>query len=311
MARDVFAQLGRRLRDVIEQEVGAGGGLPERFRVIDASPLTIVSVKDSSLVLEEGDEDFDIADALDAEPPSVGDHVLVVRDEDDDYVAVAAVRRGNDDEAPSRVVYATLAALDALEGRVTSAEGAVDVLEAPPLLTALPGTGLVDDREIRFQTAGMSAQSVAWLLKYRAAIGDAFKWVALGNGPALVDHKAAGDVSKTVATAFTFTAFADSPSLVVPVSGYYDIEYSAVAQMINASSTDMRIRPYVGAVGIGPSDAPLGALQAQFAAQTLRYVWRAFFSAGDTIVLRYTHSVTTAQVTYLNKLLRLTPVRVG
>lgn len=65
----------------------------ERFKVVQGAPLVIEQIH-GNLILEEGDPDFEIADAVDTAAPVKGDMVLVHQGADGDWVATGVVKRG-------------------------------------------------------------------------------------------------------------------------------------------------------------------------------------------------------------------------
>jgi hypothetical protein len=87
--RDVWERLGQRLRAIAREEAHDVAGRPTRWRVVVASPVRLASMAPPDAVLEEGEEDFDVAHGLDL---AVGDVVLVVEDHHGDFTAVAVVR---------------------------------------------------------------------------------------------------------------------------------------------------------------------------------------------------------------------------
>ena len=93
-SRTVFDELAHRIRDIARSEAKDVAPPVRRARVLDASPLT-VELLDTGVVLEEGDEDFDVSDELDRHPPPVGSIVLVDTDEEGDYVARGIVKRSD------------------------------------------------------------------------------------------------------------------------------------------------------------------------------------------------------------------------
>jgi hypothetical protein len=67
----------------------------ERFKVVQAAPLVLDQIE-GSLILEEGDPDFEIAAAVDSAAPVKGDMVLVHQGADGDWIATGVVKRGED-----------------------------------------------------------------------------------------------------------------------------------------------------------------------------------------------------------------------
>lgn len=74
----MFAELGRRLREVAREEHANSGSGLERFTVTHVAPLRLAQLH-GELVLEEGDPDFSIGKALVAAGPVAGDIVWVAR----------------------------------------------------------------------------------------------------------------------------------------------------------------------------------------------------------------------------------------
>ncbi|MBA2751594.1 MAG: hypothetical protein H0U41_05055 [Actinobacteria bacterium] len=107
---EVWKEVGRELRGAAKEEVREAGHAPVRFKVLGVTPLILDEIG-GDLILEQGDEDFDIDERLlpgnhvdlpggaqgtrnAGSLPAVGDIVLVSRARDGDYVATAVVKVG-------------------------------------------------------------------------------------------------------------------------------------------------------------------------------------------------------------------------
>jgi hypothetical protein len=66
---------------------------PRRFKVRNADPLVVEELH-GDLVLEEGDPDFEVEEALKTTRPAAGDLVLVDTDAHGDYVARGRIADG-------------------------------------------------------------------------------------------------------------------------------------------------------------------------------------------------------------------------
>lgn len=92
---DPFQELALKIKALARGEAEQTRTPPLRFKVNRVSPLRLEQL-DGELLLEEGDDDFEIAHAVDAADVDKGDQVLVHEDADGDFIAVAVVKRGND-----------------------------------------------------------------------------------------------------------------------------------------------------------------------------------------------------------------------
>jgi hypothetical protein len=90
----VFEELAAELRKLASNSAREVHEPVQRFVVDQVSPLRLVGRKDPGLVLEDGDEDFEVAHALVTAPPALGDVVLVATIEDGDYLAFEVVKTG-------------------------------------------------------------------------------------------------------------------------------------------------------------------------------------------------------------------------
>lgn len=91
---DVFAEIADLL---------LGGKAPDkstathvkRAKVSSVSPLTFTLMDGSDTILDEDDDDVEIADAVDTATPAVGDVLTLQQDEHGDYIAVGILKRSS------------------------------------------------------------------------------------------------------------------------------------------------------------------------------------------------------------------------
>ena len=90
----------------------------------------------------------------------------------------------------------------------------------PSVVTALPGSP-VHGQEIYYRPSGGNL----WHLRYDSGWGDAYKWEFLGGAP-LVGTVTAQEA--TLATTTWHNLTTDGPVIVVPLAGYYDVDFTAL-----------------------------------------------------------------------------------
>lgn len=182
---------------------------------------------------------------------------------------------------------------------------------SPPLVASLPGSP-VDGQEVYFQTAAMATAGIAWHLRYRAAIADAYKWECLGGAP--LQHEVTTQQNATTTNAWVNLA-TDGPLVTCPLAGIYNAYFGATLSIGARINT-----AYVGsAIGDGiPINARFqltspdtGAAYAS--ALTTAGVARArhTVAAGNIIKVRYQSTLATGGVAFLDRWLDVTPLRVG
>lgn len=130
--------------------------------------------------------------------------------------------------------------------------------------TALPA-GPYHGQRITYQTAGMAADGVRWELEYNANSASAYKWEFIG-GSALSSTQSAG-ASQTTASAATYTAMTNSPSITVPLAGDYRVVACGAIENAGAAGSEGRVAvavagttgPVVGRhAGTGTFDGAVG-----------------------------------------------------
>jgi hypothetical protein len=83
-------ELARRLRQMAREEARSASPPVQRFKVRRANPLVLDEIG-GDLLLEEGDEDVELARELAADRPSVGETVRVHRDAEGDYIVSGVI----------------------------------------------------------------------------------------------------------------------------------------------------------------------------------------------------------------------------
>lgn len=87
---DPFVALAQRIRRIARSEASrVSGGNITRWRVTSTAPLRLVSLADPSDVLEDGEEDLDVAAGLTI---AKNDVVAVHEDGDGDYILTSVVK---------------------------------------------------------------------------------------------------------------------------------------------------------------------------------------------------------------------------
>lgn len=100
---------------------------------------------------------------------------------------------------------------------------------AIPVVTALPGSPS-DGDEVYLQTSAMATAGVMWHLRYRAA-GGTYKWEFIGGPP--MQGEASGGTTSTSAIP---AAYGGGPTVTVPVSGEYEVDFG-ITGMVDSSTT--------------------------------------------------------------------------
>jgi hypothetical protein len=127
----------------------------------------------------------------------------------------------------------------------------------PGYFSALPSTQLDDRREIFFQTAAMSTAGVApWRLRYIAATG----WDCI-SGRALSSVQSAPDGLHSTASLATFSAMANGPSIMAPLTATYRVRADGSVQNKASAGIEARVAVAVnGAAGFIAGFTNVGAV---------------------------------------------------
>lgn len=149
----------------------------------------------------------------------------------------------------SAAVTVTLTYIPA-EGTAGALQGPVgpagSSLAMPTYVTSLPGTP-VDGQEVYYRIA----DGVVWHLRYKAAIGDGYKWEFIGGA----HLKSVGNYSNAFASAGSWQDGAQGAfSLTAPRPGIYDVEWGCGYAMVDSNQgfQVMMGVSYAGAAVIEP-----------------------------------------------------------
>jgi hypothetical protein len=178
-----------------------------------------------------------------------------------------------------------------------------------PLVTGLP-TIPSDGQEICYQAD--AANGVVWRLRYNAASASPYKWEVIG-GSALAAFVATSQVTSTAYPTFVDLATV-GPQITVPLAGEYQAEGSHISYTAAASSSYARLMVNGVWVPVGLNGA--ATMQESFAAGSAARTSN--FTTGIPIVcvagavakMQYSSTAGVA-ATYIDRSLRLRPVRVG
>jgi hypothetical protein len=201
----------------------------------------------------------------------------------------------------------------AAAGRVLSSDASGNgtwTTQPIPVVSALPGSP-ADGDQIYFQNTAMGNAGVIWQLRYRAAIGDAYKWEFVGGGPLQNDVGTA----QAVGTSSVYVNLAtDGPTITAPLAGIYSCNFGA-----RITLTARTITVQVG-VAVGDTNAVVPMIVVQSPDSGAAYVQpmqvtcsgrRApTVAAGNAIKLRYLANQTTNH-TIQDRWLDVLPMRVG
>lgn len=106
----------------------------------------------------------------------------------------------------------------------------------PPLVTALPAAGAsrVDGMEVYYRISGTS---YTWHLRYEAAYhtADGYGWVVIAAPPLSGENNGTSTTSST--TYANLADAANSPTVYIPVMGYYDISFGCYMRTSGAGSS--------------------------------------------------------------------------
>lgn len=200
-----------------------------------------------------------------------------------------------------------------IQALATKLDGVVPIV--PALVAALPGAP-VDGQEVYYQNAAMAAAGVIWNLRYRAGSANANKWEMIG-GNALRAETAANETRGPAADTTTWLAMSTPASVVVPLSGVYEVEYGAHVVTGNASAI---VSPTLQVADTAALQTPLALLSAlatlpatanQYAAMSQVSSLGVALIAGRTIAETFVLSSTVATITLSRKRVALRPIRVG
>jgi len=164
--------------------------------------------------------------------------------------------------------------------------------------TAFPTTP-VDGMEFTLVDS-LTAPTYAWRFRYVASITDAYKWVFVGGSPMHAEASASQSTTST-----SFVDLTGGPSLVLPRTGIYEVEFGD-SQQTNQDGTS--VISSVAATGLSPSDQ-LAIYTAS--APPVNGARRFITAAAISGTLKMQYRVTAQTGTYFNRWLSARPVRVS
>lgn len=190
-------------------------------------------------------------------------------------------------------------------------DGIVEAQRAP-FVTALPTTGpgggaLADGQECYYKPDPTNATgngNVAWHLKYESSSG---KWYRIGGPPLVAEVLTQESVASVAYTTLTTAG----PNLTIPLAGDYDvtIEYDAFISPAGAGEHWMSYQ--VGATAASDADGAPKSNWATNGEQGMASRTRRKTGLAAAVVLSSRYRTTAGTGFFLNRVLRVLPVRVG
>jgi hypothetical protein len=181
-----------------------------------------------------------------------------------------------------------------------------------PVVTVLPNTPM-DGDEIYYQTASMKTDGLMWRLRYDTTAPGLYKWIPIG-GPGPLYHEIGN--SETIAQ----VAFGDlttvGPFVTCPLAGDYLFSVS-----LDGYSSIADAAPYAalkfGAAAVSggdrmflfrPGNASGQGNKGGFGGRSVK---RTVLAAGTVVKLQYANANAATTVSFENRVLTATPIRVG
>jgi hypothetical protein len=171
--------------------------------------------------------------------------------------------------------------------------------------TTLPATPF-DGQE--YDYVADATNGVVWRFRYRAASASAHKWESVGGAALWAEIATAQSTGSTTYVDLTTVG----PSLTVPLAGDYDVEVACAVGVYSAGSTKgTSFMGYaIGAVAAVDEDAATLSMVTEagtwHTAQSRRKT-----NLGAGIELRAKYRITQYSATWSQRIMRLSPVRVG
>lgn len=171
----------------------------------------------------------------------------------------------------------------------------------PQYVTSLPSSP-VDGQTVVY--AADATNGVMWTLRYRAASSSSYKWEFVGGPPLANDV-----LTQETTTSTTYTNLATTgPSLTVPLAGDYQLLFGCENYNNGANINVMSVA--VGASAATDTEgAEAGMSGANKVLWSERQTYRTGVSASTAFVAKY--RVTAGTGSWRNRVMRITPVRVG
>jgi len=175
----------------------------------------------------------------------------------------------------------------------------------PPLVTSLPGSP-ADGQEVYY--VADAANGIVWFLRYRAAATGTYKWEFLGGPPLYAELNT--QETFTVGSQWTDTA-TPGPQLTLPLAGDWMTTGGASFSPAPTSGFwNVGAAPKFGAAAV--SGVPLTAFGANGTMNVAgSRVRRDTGIAAGTVVKLQGNVTITGPVTWANRWLAITPIRVG
>lgn len=178
------------------------------------------------------------------------------------------------------------------------------------LVAALP-LEPIDGQEARFLVS--AAAGLVWTFVYHAAHAGPYKWFFVGGSPV---HSPVVTLEATSSTTYADLATV-GPTFPVPLPGVYAVAVSCGLVVNDASALSIGLMsPRIGSGTPLDADSVRGQMATvgtAFQSSPSR-TWAAYLtatSAGDVISARYRVTNATATGSFFNRVLSVTPVRVG
>lgn len=173
--------------------------------------------------------------------------------------------------------------------------------DAATAVTALPGSPY-DGQTVDYIADG--ANGVVWRLRYRSATS---KWERVGGSPLV--HEVSGAATLNAGTSNTDVS--GGPTLTVPLTGVYDIEFGFTRQRTQSTGMNGTVAAAVGSAAVSSADgidfADFSGATTGGKASESRTIRRSL-AASDVLKHRYNEQY---GASLTNRFLRILPVRVG
>jgi hypothetical protein len=178
------------------------------------------------------------------------------------------------------------------------------VQQAVPLVSSLP-TSPVDGQVIDY--LANAVDGVVWRLRYRAASTSPYKWEFIG-GSALA---AKVDTNQPTTSASYADLATLGPDITIPLVGDYDVQIGARIQNSAFSSASEGYMNYsIGGAAPDGADVCSNIVTAQYGGSTPTSLRRKTGLAAGTLI-RCKYASQSGTTTFMSRILRVTPVRVG
>ena len=187
------------------------------------------------------------------------------------------------------------------------------VTDKPGFFTALPTAsgitpGQIDEgMEILFQTAAMATALVPpYHLRYNASLSGTSKWDVISALPLSAETSAGVSTASNPA----FVDLAGGPTITVPETGVYDVELGALMANDTAGGSAGMVAKLGAATATSATGLFVGSSATPTASTYARFPQRVL-AAGDIVKAQYSRAGSIGMANFQNRVLHVTPRRVG